>query len=68
MLQDWTRNCSFLDPKLRDPHSVVVIGNSSFHYNLTGLTLLDSMNLTAYKIYIDNTPFPYGIIGSNLYL
>jgi hypothetical protein len=55
--------CDFLIKNHNDG-SIVNLSVPVFHYDLTDKLRLQDMHLSPYKIYIDNTPFPYGVINS----
>lgn len=62
-MQDWTSACSFLTRELTDG-TVAVQGVTSFTRILANATKLQDLNLNDTRVYIDNSPFPNGIVRS----
>lgn len=63
LMQDWNSQCSFLTSELTDG-TVVAQGVTSFTHILANYTLLQQVDLKNTKVYIDNSPFPDGIVRS----
>ena len=63
LMQDWTSQCSFLTRELNDG-TVVVQGVTQFTHILANATKLQDLNLNDTRVYIDNSPFPNGIVTS----
>jgi len=63
LMQDWNSQCSFLTSELTDG-TVVAQGVTSFTHILANYTLLQQVDLKNTKVYIDNSPFPNGIVRS----
>ena len=63
LMQDWTSQCSFLTRELNDG-TVAVQGVTEFTHILANSTKLQELNLTNTRVYIDNSPFPNGIVSN----
>lgn len=63
LMQDWTSKCEFLTRGPADG-TVAVQGVTQFTHILANSTKLQDINLNDTRVYIDNSPFPNGIVRS----
>jgi hypothetical protein len=63
-LQDWTRQCDFIKPGFNNSNAQVNLSVTTLSYVLVKDAKLQELGLDNVKVYIDNTPFPDGVIKS----